>query len=133
MPAGERSQVWYPELVASLRSKWRSDLTWEAIIELREHLQGQLQDLRRQRSILPPIIRCTSCGATGPAAPPTISVRAMLLAVGRFRIEPTDVARQRERNWVRYRTKHRLDLVGQQESTGVSMAQPAHEHRFGEG
>lgn len=99
MPAGERSQVWYPELVALLRSRWRSDLSWEAMVGLRDHLQSQLQDLRGLRGIVPPVIRCPSCGARGPAAPPTISVRAMLLAVGRFGIEPTEAVRQRERNW----------------------------------
>ena len=30
MPAGERSQTWFPELVAALRQSWRPDPTWEA-------------------------------------------------------------------------------------------------------
>ena len=131
MPAGERSQVWYPELVALLRSRWRSDLSWEAMVELRDHLQSQLQDLRGHRGIVPPVIRCPSCGARGPAAPPTISVRAMLLAVGRFGIEPTEAVRQRERNWARYRAHHNLNLVGRPSAGGASEARPAHEHRVG--
>lgn len=131
MPAGERSQVWYPELVALLRSRWRSDLSWEAMVELRDHLQSQLQDLRRHRGIVPPVIRCPSCGARGPAASPTISVRAVLLAVGRFGIEPTEAVRQRERNWARYRARHNLNLVGRPSAGGASEARPAYEHRVG--
>ena len=30
MPRGERSQTWFPELVAELRQSWRRDPTWEA-------------------------------------------------------------------------------------------------------
>jgi hypothetical protein len=132
MPAGERSQVWYPELVALLRTKWRADLSWEAIIELRDHLQGQLEDIRRRRGIRPPVIRCPCCGATGLAAPPTISVRALLLAVGRFNVEPADVQRQRERNWARYRAQHQLDLVGRRVPAGGSMSRRAPGHRLGD-
>ncbi len=131
MPAGERGQVWYPELVAILRSKWQSDLSWEAMVELRDHLQSQLQDLREHRGIVSPVIRCPSCGARGPAAPPTISVRAMLLAVGRFGIEPTEAVRQRERNWARYRAHHNLNLVGRPTAGSASEARPAHEHGVG--
>ena len=32
MPRGERSQTWFPELVAELRQSWRTDPTWEAVI-----------------------------------------------------------------------------------------------------
>ena len=112
MPRGERHQVWYPELVAHLRSEWRPDLSWEAIVELRGQLQGHLEQLRERRGILPAVIRCPCCGITAPAAPPLISVRAMLLAVGRYGIETHEVVRQRERAWTGYRAQHDLDLVG---------------------
>jgi hypothetical protein len=128
MPAGERSQVWYPELVALLRREWRSDLPWEAIVELRDHLQSQIEGLRARRGIVPPVIRCSACGATGPAAPPTISIRAILLAVGRFGIEPSEAVRQRERNWARYRAQHDLNLLGRPIVGNSSEAPSAHEH-----
>jgi hypothetical protein len=43
MPAGERSQTWFPELVAALRQSWRPDPTWEAVIDLRDQLQRSLE------------------------------------------------------------------------------------------
>jgi hypothetical protein len=131
MPAGERSQVWYPELVRVLRREWRSDLSWEATVELRDQLQSQLEDLRRRRGIFPPVIRCPSCGAMGPAAPPSISVRAMLLAVGRFGIELTEAVRQLERDWARHRAQHDLNLTGHPSAASASEARPAHEHGAG--
>ena len=51
MPSGERSQVWYPSVVALLRSQWRTDMTWEGAIELRALLQRELDDHQRQRGI----------------------------------------------------------------------------------
>ena len=132
MPAGERSQVWYPQLVALLRSKWRSDLSWEAIVELRDHLQLELQDLRGRRGIVPPLIRCPSCAARGVATPPTISVRAMLLAVARFGIEPTEAVRERERNWARHRAQHDLNLFGQPSPGSPSKARRACGHEVGD-
>lgn len=104
--------MWYPELVTLLRSEWRPDLTWEAIVELRGQLQGHLEQLRARRGILPAVIHCPCCGTTAPAAPPLISVRAMLFAVGRYGIETHEVVRQRERAWTGYRAQHDLDLVG---------------------
>ena len=65
MPPGERSQVWYPELVALLRTEWRSELPWETVVQLRDRLQSLLEALRTQRGILPPLMRCAHCGATG--------------------------------------------------------------------
>lgn len=112
MPAGERNQVWYRELVALLRTEWRPDLSWEAIVDLRERLQRELEALRASRGIKPPVMRCPRCATIGPAAPPSISVRAMLLALARFGIEPGDLVRQRERAWAKHCAEHALDPLG---------------------
>jgi hypothetical protein len=128
MPSGERSQVWYPELVAPLRNEWHSDLSWEAIVELRDRLQSRIENLQAHRAIIPPVIRCSACGARGPAAPPAISIRAVLLAVGRFGIEPSEAVRQQERDWARYRAQHDLNPFGRPRAIGPSKARPAHQH-----
>lgn len=112
MPSGERSQTWYPEVVALLRSRWQSDLSWQGVIDLRDRLQQELEALRASRGIQPPIVRCRCCGTCAPGAPPRITVRALLLALGRFGIEASDTVRQREKQWARYRAEHDLDLLG---------------------
>ena len=48
MPRGERSQTWFPELVAELRQSWRADPTWEAVIDLRDQLQRRVQNRKRR-------------------------------------------------------------------------------------
>ena len=112
MASGERSQVWYPEIVAMLREQWRQDLSWHGVVELRDSFQEKLDELRRSRGILPPVFCCPSCGEVGPAKPAVISVRAMLIPAGRFGIDTAEVAKDREREWKRYRREHGLDLLG---------------------
>ena len=112
MAAGERSQVWFPEIVALLRRQWRQDLSWRSVVELRDLLQNKLDEIRQSRGILPPVFRCRSCGHVGPAKPPVISVRAMLISVRRFGIDTIEAVENREREWERYRRKKKLDLLG---------------------
>jgi hypothetical protein len=112
MPSGERSQTWFPELVAELRQSWRPDLTWEAVISLRDQLQRRLEHLLSTRGIKPAAVRCMHCGHVGPGAPPALSVRAVLLALRRFGIEHEDRVRQLDKGWSRHRALLHLDLYG---------------------
>lgn len=118
MPAGERSQVWFPEIVDMLRLQWRQDLSWQSVVELRDLLQAKLDQIRQSRGILPPVIRCSSCGHVGPAEPPVISVRAMLISVRRFGIDTIEAIKDRERDWEKYRRKNKLDPLGRLSEEG---------------
>jgi len=93
MPRGERSQTWFPELVAELRQSWRTDPTWETVINLRDQLQQRLEHILKSRGIKPATVRCLHCGHVGPGKSPAISVRAVLLALRRFGIESEDRVR----------------------------------------
>ena len=128
MPAGERSQTWFPELVAALRESWRSDPTWEAVIDLREELQRRLEVILTSRGIKPATARCPDCGHVGPSRPPVISVRAMLIAVRRFGIEPEDRVRRLEKEWARHRALLHLDLYGRPATNGE---EEVHRHAKG--
>lgn len=112
MPRGERSQTWFPELVAELRESWRHDLSWDAVIDLRNRLQRRLEQVLSSRGIRPAKVRCLHCGHVGPGAPPVISVRAVLLALRRFRIESEATVRRLDKEWAKHRTLHQLDLNG---------------------
>jgi len=125
MPSGERSQTWFPELVTQLRSSWKAGLPWEAIIELRDTLQRRLEQILSSGGIKPAIVRCRYCGSVAPGAPPTISVRAMLLALSRFGIESDDVVRTVELAWGRHRKLNNLDVYGQ---TAQQQREAAHRH-----
>lgn len=126
MPAGERSQTWFPELVAALRQSWRPDPTWQAVIDLRDQLQRGLEHILTSRGIKPATVRCSHCGHVAPGTPPAISVRAVLLALRRFGIEPEDRVRQLDKEWSRHRALLRLDLYGRAQKSG---AEALHRHR----
>jgi hypothetical protein len=84
----------------------------EELIALAQRLDRQLQDIRTQRGIRPPTILCRKCGKRGPAAAPRVSVRATILAAGRFGIAAQADIEQLERLWNRHRSKETLDLYG---------------------
>jgi hypothetical protein len=129
MASGESSQTWFPEMIAALRSGWRSDLSWAAIIELRDHMQAQLEQIRTSRAIKPPVSRCPRCGRIAPEAEPRVSVRAMLLALRRFRLESEEVVGRLEKAWARYRMAEALDLEGRPTTPGPAPAKHTHAHR----
>ena len=61
-------------------------MSTQQLIELRNQLDGMLQTIRTERNILPPLMICSHCGLKSRAARPKVSVRAMILALSRFRI-----------------------------------------------
>ncbi len=49
---------------------------------------------------------------TGPESEPHVSVRAMILALARFKIAPKDETRAMEKAWAGYRKQYRLSIEG---------------------
>lgn len=68
-------------------------MSMSEIISLRDELDAMLNRIRADPKIRTPIITCPQCGIAGPAAEPQVSVRAMILALGRFGITSKDQAR----------------------------------------
>ena len=58
----------------------------EALVDLRDDLDGILTHIRSARHIRGPVVTCRLCGATGREPAPHVSVGAMLAALGRFGI-----------------------------------------------
>ncbi len=46
------------------------------------------------------------------AAPPRVSVRAAVLALGRFGVTDADTVKTLEKRWKKHRQEHQLDLYG---------------------
>jgi hypothetical protein len=124
MASGDAQKVWFPAMIAMLRKAADPAMSVDAVLVLRDRLDATLQHIRSTRQILPAMMWCPHCQAHHRAAPPRVSVRATLLALGRFAdLAPTDV-QALEKRWNRYRRQHQLDRYGQQEDA-VS-APPAH-------
>ena len=109
MPKGDAQRVWFPEMLARLQREWRETMSVAALIDLRDSLDTMLHQIRSERHISSPVFTCPKCGLRGPMAEPRVSVRAMILALGRFGIAPPAKTKALERDWSRYREEQGLD------------------------
>ena len=112
MPAGDAHRVWFPEILARLRSEWNPVMPLQQLVALSNNLDLMLQQIRHERHIQAPIIRCAKCGSVGRAAEPRVSVRAVILATARFGIAEQAAAKKIEKDWAKYRIQKGLDLYG---------------------
>ena len=112
MPTGDAQRTWFPEMVDELRTRWRAELSLTDIIQLRNDLDAMLHRIRSERNIPASVIRCPRCGHIGPTAEPDVSVRAAILALGRFHIASVEEVKALEKLWAAHRKQHGLDLHG---------------------
>jgi hypothetical protein len=99
-------------MTLTLRSSWQPAMPFETMVELRDKLDGMLQQIRAERQVRAPIFRCPKCGHVGEGAAPHISVRAMILAVARYGIAAPDSTRNIEKACNAYRKQKGLDFNG---------------------
>jgi hypothetical protein len=85
------------------------------LIDLRDRLDEMLHQIRRLCNIKTPMITCLKCGNTAHAAEPRVSMRAMILSLGRFEIAPKEQVKALEKAWAKYREQHDLDIEGKAE------------------
>jgi hypothetical protein len=97
-------------MIETLRARWNVGLA--ALIELRDELDAMLHRIRAERHIHPPVIKCPRCGHVGEAAEPDVTVRAMILSVGRFGMAPAEEVKTLEKRWAAYRKQNGLDRYG---------------------
>ena len=112
MASGDPQRTWFPEMVDVLRERWRAHFSFEEIIGLAGELDAMLHQIRSDRHIRTPIIRCRKCGYEGPAAEPDVTVRAMIFSLGRFGIVPMEEMKAFDKRWAAHRKQYGLDLYG---------------------
>ncbi len=118
MPSGDASRTWFSEMIDVLRQEWRPEVTLEQFIALRDRLDAMLQQIRTFRDIQSPTMWCPECKAWTRQAPPKVSVRSAILALGRFKIAPDTEVKSLEKRWKGHRTENGLDRFGK----------PSHNH-----
>ena len=98
-------------------------MSMETLLRLRDRLNTTLQTIRHTRQILPAMMGCPHCRARHRAAPPSVSVRATILALGRYTRATASEIQALEKQWNRYRRQHQLDRNGQPEDAVPSPRQ----------
>jgi hypothetical protein len=101
---------------------WDEAMPFPELVRYCDDLNGMLQEIRHERQILPPLIRCRSCGRTGRAAQPRVSVRAMILAAVRFGVASPAATKRLQREWATYRVQHTLDPYGHVAETVLELS-----------
>ena len=94
------------------------------LIDLRDDLDSRLRRIRSERNIRNPVIRCPRCGHTGPAAEPDVSVRATIIAFGRFGIASAEEVNGLEKHWAAHRKANGLDLHAKPTASPLSSIGP---------
>jgi hypothetical protein len=108
----DAQRIWFPELIDQLRSEWRADLSFDALVTLRENLDAALQQIRRDRQIHSANVRCPQCRRMAESPAPQVSVRAMILSLLRFEIAPAEQVHALEKSWAAHRKQNTLDILG---------------------
>ena len=116
MPAGDRQRTWFPEMVETLRVKWNTQMSWDDLMALCDRLDSMLQHIRHSRNIAPATtsIVCPCCGGPMVQGAGSVSVRATILALGRFGIAPEAEVQLLEKRWKKYRDSTGCDRHGKQ-------------------
>jgi hypothetical protein len=99
-------------MVEALRREWKPDMPWEEIIALRDRLDAMLHAIRHSRGIRPPTMWCPVCNERTQQAEPSVSVRAVIFALGRFGIVPQVEFKSLEKRWAKHRKEKGLDRNG---------------------
>jgi hypothetical protein len=124
MPAGDASRTWFSEMIDALRQARKSEMAWEQVIALRDRLDAMLEETRLFRSVRPPTIWCPLCNQRTQQAAPSVSVRALILALGRFGIIGAVEAKSSEKRWAKHPKESSLDRNGKPNLTGSTDSNP---------
>ena len=112
MPSGDAHRTWFPEMIEMLREEWNPSMSYEELISFRDRLDVALQTIRTDRNIIPPMMWCPHCKKRQRSVPSKVSIRAIILALGRFRILPEDEVKTSEKRWKKYSKENGLDIYG---------------------
>ncbi len=124
MASGDAQRVWFSEMIEMLREGWNSSMSCEDLISLRNCIDATLQSIRTEREILPPMMWCPTCQERHRSAPPKASVRATILAIGRFRIALEAEVKSLEKLWKKYMKEKGLNIYGRKEKVITKRIQP---------
>src|SRR5215813_10077576 len=127
MASGDAQKVWFAELIAMVGQAGEAARSLDTLLRFRDRLNTTLQTIRHTRQILPAMMWCPHCQARHRAAPPSVSVRATILALGRYTRTTASEVQALEKRWNRYRKQQQLDRDGQSEDAGAAPAYPRHE------
>lgn len=113
MAAGDAYKVWFPEMLKTLKTKWRSDMEWEEVITLCSAMTKKRETLRQKKNIKDPIMKCSCCNKKMPFKAAPITVRSLLFALKKADIIEEDTLSLLDADWKKYQRRNKLNGQGQ--------------------
>jgi hypothetical protein len=119
MPAGDAQRVWFPEMIEELKRSWSRTMSWEEIADLCARMTERRKQIRQERAIQPPKMRCKECG--GVLLPRVdvsgISIRSALFALKNGGVIADTEFKELDKSWIEYRKKNGLGAFGRRAET----------------
>jgi hypothetical protein len=112
MPAGDAGVTWFSEMIEALRQECKPEMGQEELTALRDHLDTMPNEIRFSRGIRPPSMWWPVCNQCTQQAAPSVSVRALILALGRFGIAPLAEGKSLEKRWAKHRKQSNVNHNG---------------------
>jgi len=117
MPSGDAQRVWFPEMIEELKHGWSPTMPWEKVADLCARMTERRKQIRQERGIQPPGMRCAQCGIVSRADISGISIRSALFALKNGGVITDTELRDLDESWTMHRKKNGLDRFGRRAET----------------
>ena len=119
MPAGDAQRVWFPEMIDDLKRQWSRTMPWAEIADLCARMTERRRQIRQERNIQSPRMRCNQCGgALLPLSDVSgISIRSTLFALKKSGVITDTEFEDLDRSWARHKKNNGLDAFGRKAKT----------------
>ena len=112
MGSGDAQRVWFPEMLEELFTSWKAGMPVEELVAFCLRMTAKRAQIRGERNILPPKMRCPCCGEVSRSETPGVSVRSALFSLKKHGVITDAELEHHDRAWKRYQRKHDLDGYG---------------------
>ena len=130
MPAGDAQRVWFPEMIEELKRFWGRTMSWEEIAALCARMTEMRKQIRQERAIQPPKMRCKECGGVLlPRADVSgISIRSALFVLKKSGIITDTELEELDKSWTKHRKENGLDAFGRRTENPTTSAEATGDH-----
>ena len=112
MPAGDAQRVWFAEMIEELKHGWSRTMSSDEVADLCACMTEKRKQIRQERGIQPPKMRCAQCGSVSRSDILGISIRSALFALKNSGVITDIEFRELDKSWTKHRKKNGLDAFG---------------------
>jgi hypothetical protein len=112
MPAGQSNTTWFPEIRSTLKLEWNFNMSIEEHFELIAKLNNQLNKIRKELNVKPPMFYCNHCKERHESEFSVVTITSMYFALERFEICNHKEHLELKRNWRKYSKRNSINIYG---------------------